>query len=59
MKSLFVENVSKLYRVPKAQKTASTESRLDRVRSALSVPLARGPTGAHEVWALQKTSFAF
>ena len=57
MKSLFVENVSKLYRVPKAQKTASTESRLDRVRSALSVPLARELAGAHEVWALKDMSF--
>jgi lipopolysaccharide transport system ATP-binding protein len=57
MKSLIVEDVSKLYRVPKAQKSAPTETRLDRIRSFFSVPLARDLMGAHEVWALKDMSF--
>jgi lipopolysaccharide transport system ATP-binding protein len=57
MKSLIVEDVSKLYRVPKAQKSAPTETRLDRIRSFFSVPLARELVGAHEVWALKDMSF--
>lgn len=57
MNSLIVEDVSKLYRVPKAQKSAPTETRLDRIRSFFSVPLARDLMGAHEVWALRDMSF--
>ncbi len=57
MNSLIVEDVSKLYRVPKAQKSAPTETRLDRIRSFFSVPLARDLMGAHEVWALKDMSF--
>jgi lipopolysaccharide transport system ATP-binding protein len=57
MNSLIVEDISKLYRVPKAQKSAPTETRLDRIRSFFSVPLARDLMGAHEVWALKDMSF--
>ena len=57
MKSLIVEGVSKRYWVPKAQKSQPTESRLDRVRNVLSVPLVRELLGAQEVWALKDISF--
>ena len=57
MKSLIVEGVSKRYWVPKAQKSETTETRLDRIRNFFSVPLARELLGAQEVWALKDISF--
>jgi lipopolysaccharide transport system ATP-binding protein len=57
MKSLIVEDVSKVYWVPKAQKSQATETRVDRLRSFFSIPLARDLLGAQEVWALKDMSF--
>ena len=57
MKSLIVEDVSKCYWVPKAQKSQATETRVDRLRSFFSIPLARDLLGAQEVWALKDMSF--
>ena len=57
MKSLIVEGVSKRYWVPKAQKSQRTETRLDRLRSFFSIPLARDLQGAHELWALRDLTF--
>jgi lipopolysaccharide transport system ATP-binding protein len=57
MKSLFVEDVSKRYWVPKAQKSQTTETRLERIRNFFSVPLTRDLLGAQQVWALRDMSF--
>ncbi len=57
MKSLIVEGVSKRYWVPKAQKSQRTETRLDRLRSFFSIPLARDLLGAQELWALRDLTF--
>lgn len=57
MKSLLVDGISKRYWVPRAQKSQGAETRLDRMRSFFSVPLARELLGAHEVWALRDVSF--
>jgi lipopolysaccharide transport system ATP-binding protein len=57
MKSLLVEGVSKRYWVPRAQKSQRTETRMDRLRSFFSIPLARDLQGAQEVWALKDMSF--
>jgi lipopolysaccharide transport system ATP-binding protein len=57
MKSLIVEDVSKCYWVPKAQKSQATETRRDRLRSFFAIPLARDLQGAQEVWALKDMSF--
>jgi lipopolysaccharide transport system ATP-binding protein len=57
MKSLIVEDVSKRYWVPKAEKSQATETRLDRIRNFFSVPLTRDLLGAQEVWALKEMSF--
>ena len=57
MKSLIVEGLSKLYRVPKPQKSQKTETRLDRLRSFFSVPLATELLGAQDIWALKDMSF--
>jgi lipopolysaccharide transport system ATP-binding protein len=57
MNSLVVEDVSKLYLVPRAQKSQRTETRLERLRSFFSIPLARELMGAQEVWALKDMSF--
>ena len=56
MKSLIVEGVSKRYHVPNAQAKA-TPTRLDRLRSALAIPLARDLTDMRELWALRDVSF--
>jgi len=58
MKSLIVDGVSKHYWVPRAQKTQSAETRLDRLRSFFSIPLARDLAGAKEVLALRDMTFA-
>jgi len=57
MNSLVVEGISKRYLVPRAQKSQRTETRLERLRSFLSIPLARELMGAQEVWALKDVSF--
>jgi lipopolysaccharide transport system ATP-binding protein len=58
MNSLVVEGISKRYVVPRPQKSQSTETRLERLRSFFSIPLARDLLGAQEVWALRDVSFA-
>jgi len=58
MKNLIIEGVSKLYRVPKPQaKAAVSETRFDRIRDVLSIPLARDLGGMRELWALKDVSF--
>jgi lipopolysaccharide transport system ATP-binding protein len=57
MHSLVVEGVSKRYLVPRPQKSQRTETRLERLRSFLSIPLTRDLMGAQEVWALRDMSF--
>src|SRR4029434_2323245 len=57
MNSLVVEDISKRYLVPRAQKTQGAETRLERLRSFFSIPLARELMGAHEVWALRDVFF--
>jgi homopolymeric O-antigen transport system ATP-binding protein len=58
MKSLFVEGVSKRYWIPRADaETPRVESRLDRMRRALALPLTREILNARELWALRDASF--
>ena len=57
MNSLVVEGISKRYLVPRPQKSQGTETRLERMRSFFSIPLARDLLGAQEVWALRDVSF--
>jgi lipopolysaccharide transport system ATP-binding protein len=58
MKSLLVEGVSKVYRVPIPRDSSKgRESRLDRLREIFAIPLARELQGVHEVWALRDLSF--
>jgi lipopolysaccharide transport system ATP-binding protein len=58
MMSLRVERVSKVYRVPKPrERPKTTETRLDRLRALLTIPLATDLAGAREVWALRDMSF--
>jgi lipopolysaccharide transport system ATP-binding protein len=57
MHSLVVEGISKRYLVPRPQKSQRTETRLERLRSFFSIPLARELLGAQEVWALRDISF--
>ena len=58
MKSLLVEGLSKVYRVPiPRESTKGGESRVDRFREFFSIPLARDLQGTHEVWALRDVSF--
>ena len=58
MKSLFIEGVSKRYWIPPAEAPSRrTESRLDRIRRALAIPLARELLGARELWALRDVTF--
>jgi lipopolysaccharide transport system ATP-binding protein len=58
MMSLRVENVSKVYWVPKPrERPKTTETRLDRLKHLLSIPLATDLAGAREVWALRNMSF--
>ncbi len=57
-KSLIVEGVSKRYWIPRADaETPRVESRLDRIRRALSIPLTREVLNARELWALRDVSF--
>jgi lipopolysaccharide transport system ATP-binding protein len=58
VKNLFVEGVSKRYWVPKTQRVeAAKETRFDRVRNFLSLPLTRDILNARELWALNDVSF--
>ena len=57
MKTLVLEGVSKRYWVPRPQKTQRTETRLDRLRSFFSIPLARELLSSQELWALRDMSF--
>ena len=58
MKSLIVESVSKRYWIPRADaETPRVESRLDRLRRMLSIPLTREILNARELWALRDVSF--
>jgi lipopolysaccharide transport system ATP-binding protein len=58
VKSLIVEGVSKRYWIPRADPEAPrVESRFDRIRRVLSVPLTREVLNARELWALRDVSF--
>ena len=57
MHSLVVEGISKRYLVPRPHKAEGTETRLERLRSMFSIPLARDLLGAQEIWALRDMSF--
>ena len=57
MHSLVVEGISKRYLVPRPHKSEGTETRLERLRSMFSIPLARDLLGAQEIWALRDVSF--
>ncbi len=57
MNSLVVEGISKRYLVPRPQKSQATETRVERLRSFFSIPLARELLGAQEIWALRDMSF--
>ena len=54
MKSLSVEGVSKRYWIPRADAAPPrVESRFDRIRRVLSIPLTREILNARELWALR------
>ena len=58
MKSLSVEQVSKRYWIPPAEGTGPrAESRLDRIRRTLAIPLTREVLNARELWALREVTF--
>ena len=58
MKSLIVEGVSKRYWIPRAEaEVPRVESRFDRLRRMLSVPLTRQVLDARELWALRDVAF--
>ena len=58
MKSLCVEGVSKRYWIPPAEAPSRrAESRLDRIRRALAIPLTRELLGARELWAVRDVTF--
>jgi len=58
LKSLQVEGLGKRYWIPKAQgKPAAGASRFDRIRSFLTIPLARELGAGTELWALKDVSF--
>ena len=58
VKSLFVEGVSKRYWIPRVDATATrVESRLDRIRRMLAIPLTREVLNARELWALRDVTF--
>jgi lipopolysaccharide transport system ATP-binding protein len=58
VKSLIVERVSKRYWIPRADaETPRVESRFERIRRTLSVPLTREVLNARELWALRDVSF--
>jgi lipopolysaccharide transport system ATP-binding protein len=58
VKSLIVEQVSKRYWIPRADAgKLPVESRFERIRRMLSVPLTRDVLNARELWALRDVSF--
>ena len=58
MKSLIVEGVSKRYWIPRAEaETPRVESRFDRLRRLLALPLTREVLNARELWALRDVAF--
>lgn len=58
MASLIVENLSKVYRVPKPQpKSPARASRLDRLKEFFAIPLTRELAASQEIWALRDMSF--
>ena len=58
MKSLFVEGVSKRYWIPRVEAAPTrVESRLDRIRRMLAIPLTREVLNARELWALRDVAF--
>jgi lipopolysaccharide transport system ATP-binding protein len=58
VKSLIVEGVSKRYWIPRADaEVPKVESRFDRLRRVLSVPLTRDVLDARELWALRDVAF--
>jgi lipopolysaccharide transport system ATP-binding protein len=57
VKSLIVEGVSKRYWIPRADaETPRVETRFDRIRRALAIPLRR-EIDARELWALREVTF--
>jgi len=58
VKSLFVEGVSKRYWIPRVDAAPTrVESRLDRIRRMLAIPLTREVLNARELWALRDVAF--
>jgi len=58
VKSLIVEGVSKRYWIPRAEaETPRVESRFDRLRRLLALPLTREVLNARELWALRDVAF--
>jgi len=58
VKSLIVENVSKRYWIPHAEaETPRVETRLARLKRALTIPLTREILNARELWALRDAAF--
>jgi lipopolysaccharide transport system ATP-binding protein len=58
VKNLFIEGVSKRYWIPKTQPIkAAKETRFDRIRRVLALPLTREILNARELWALNDVSF--
>ena len=58
MTSLSVERLGKRYWIPQAQeRNEATRTRLDRLRSFFSIPIARELMGGRELWALRDVSF--
>jgi lipopolysaccharide transport system ATP-binding protein len=58
VKSLLVEGVSKRFWIPRVEaETTRVESRLDRIRRMLAIPLTRDVINARELWALRDVAF--
>ena len=58
MKSLVVEEVSKRYWIPPAETPSRrAESRVERIRRVLAIPLTRELLNARELWALRDVTF--
>ena len=58
MNSLSIEQISKRYWIPRADaEVPKVESRFDRLRRVLSVPLTRDVLDARELWALRDVAF--
>ena len=58
MKSLSVEQISKRFWIPQAEAAEPrAESRFDRIRRMLAIPLTREVLNARELWALRDVTF--